>query len=77
MDNISAERIVTSDNFELISLYEQHIDADVVDSDSPFQFGNSSCSYFLYEPNEFRRLYIDAKDPLSLFYLNCRELSTN
>ena len=75
IDNISVDRIGTSDDFDLISLYEQHIDADVVDSDSPFQFGNSSCNY--YEPNEFRNLSIDAKDPLSFFHLNCRGLSAN
>ena len=61
--NISLDRIGTSDDFDLISLYDQHTDADdVVDSDSPFQFGNSSCNY--YEPNEFCILSKDAKDPL-------------
>ena len=50
IDNISLDRIGPSDDFDLISLYEQHFDADyAVDSDSPFQFGNSSCNY--YEPN--------------------------
>ena len=69
IDNISVDRIGTSDDFDLISLYEQHIDADVV------QFGYSSCNY--YEPNEFRKLSIDAKDPLSFLHLNCRGLSAN
>lgn len=75
-DNVSLDEIMTSDQFDLVSLYELHEDADnTTGNDSPFQFGNGSCAY--YEPDEFHAHTIDMKDPLSFFHLNCRGLSAN
>ena len=65
-----------SGRFDLSSLYELCEIADsVTDSESPFQFGNGSWTY--YEPNEFHIQTINMKDTLSFFHLNCRGLSAN
>ena len=51
-DNISLNRIGTSDDYDLISLYENYGNTgENDDNDSPFQFGNGNCAY--YEANEF------------------------
>ena len=74
--NISLNRIGTSDDYDLISLYENYGNTgENDDNDSPFQFGNGNCAY--YEANEFSDVSKDLMDPLSFFHLNCRGLSAN
>ncbi len=75
-DNVSLDRIKTSDEFNLVSLYESHEEFDgEEEADSPFQYSNDTCMY--YEPDEFRHQAKQLKDSLSFYHLNCRGLSAN
>ena len=73
-DCVSLDKIKASGKFDLASLYKIYEIADsAIDSESPLQFGNGSCTYC--EPNEFHIQTINMKDTLSFFHLNCRGLS--
>ena len=67
-DNVNLDGIRTEPEYDLISLYDQSDDVDdPADNDSPFQYANSSCTY--YEADDLQRLSSDIKDPLSFFHL--------
>ena len=74
-DNITLDRVSTSAEFDLISMYDNANDTE--DNDSPFRYNVANSCY--YEPSNFQRCrQTDAiKDQISLFHLNCRGLSAN
>ena len=75
-DNVTLDRIMTEDPFNLETLYDQDDDHDANSgSDSPFLYCGNSCEY--YEPNQFNIKFQKSHGSLSYFHLNCRGLSSN
>jgi len=73
--SVTLDRIGANKEFDLISMYNNANDTE--ESDSPFQFNSSHCSY--YGPADFQRyIHTDVlRDQIYLFHLNCRGLSAN
>ena len=75
LDAVALDRVSSSAEFNLISIYDNANDNE--ENNSPFQYNITKCPY--YEPSDLQP-YVHSnglRDNVSTFHLNCRGLSAN
>ena len=76
---VTLDRVETSEEFDLINIYNatQDPDVDTIEDDSPFDLLNKSCNY--YSSSQFVDKIASERESqkLSAFSLNCRGLNAH